>query len=104
MLTAPSTTLPPGDLTDARRRTVRHELEESDKHLGLSLTEDRSPASRERLDFAQAAVRDALRWIDEGGDAAAILVALEEVNAQEFSDLAARHIVLARVMLRRSLG
>ena len=104
MLTAPSTTLPSGDLTDARRRTVRHELEEADTHLGLTLTEDRSPASRERLDFAQAAVRDALHWVDEGGDAAAILVALEEVNAQEVSDPAARHIVLARVMLRHSLG
>jgi hypothetical protein len=103
MLTAPSTTFPPGDLTDARRRTVRHELEEADTHL-FTLTEDRSPASRERLDFAQAAVRDALHWVDEGGDAAAILVALEEVNAQEVSDRAARHIVLARVMLRHSLG
>ena len=104
MLTAPSTTLPPGDLTDARRRTVRHELEEADEHLGLSLTEDRSPASRERLDFAQAAVRDALHWVDEGGDAAAILVALEDLNVQEISDRAARHLVLARVMLRHSLG
>ena len=104
MLTALSTTLLPGDLTDARRRTVRHELEEADKHLDLSLAEDRSPDSRERFEFAHAAVRDALRWVDEGGDAAAILVALEDVNAQEVSDRAARHIVLARVMLRHSLA
>jgi hypothetical protein len=104
MLTASSTGLASGDLTDARRRTVRYELEEADKHLGFSLTEDRSPDSRERLDFVRAALRDALRWVEEGGDAAAILVALEDVNAQEISDRAARHIVLARVMLRHSLG
>ena len=91
-------------MTDARRRTVRHELEEADKHLGLSLTEERLAASRERLDFARAAVRDALRWVDEGGDPAAILVALEHVNVQETNDRAARHIVLARVMLRHSLA
>jgi hypothetical protein len=83
---------------------VRHELDEADKHLGLGLTEDRSLDSRERLDFAHAAVRDALHWVDEGGDAAAILVALEDMNVQEISDRAARHIVLARVMLRHSLG
>ena len=102
MLTPPTVAFPPGPLTEARRSTVRHELQEADKHLNLALTENRYPETRrEHIEFAQAAVRDALRWIDDNGDPATVLVALEGIRIQDISNPAATHVDLARAMLRR---
>jgi hypothetical protein len=92
-------TLPPGLLTDARRRTVRHELQEADRYLSLTLTDRKAAETCERLEFAQAAIRDALRWIDENGDAVTVLVALDGIQVQDISSPAATHITLARLML-----
>ncbi len=80
---------------------MRHELQEADKHLSLTVTDGGSTNTQERLASAQAAVRDALRWIDEHGDAAAALVALEEIKIQDISNPAATHVDFARAMLRR---
>jgi len=55
---------------------------------------------RSRLEFAQAAVRDALRWADDSGDCASILVALEEVWVGDLSAVAARHVEVARELCR----
>jgi hypothetical protein len=101
MLTPSATALPPGLLTAARRRTVRHELQEADKHLSLVLMDGAAINTHEDLAFAQAAVRDALRWLDEICDAVAVLVALDEIKIQDISNPAAIHLDFARAMLRR---
>ena len=80
---------------------MRHELQEADKYLSLTVTDGGSANTQERLAFAQAAVRDALRWIDEHGDAAAALVALEEIKIQDISNPAATHVDFAIAILRR---
>jgi hypothetical protein len=102
MLTPPpTTTSPPGVLTNERRGTVRHELQQADKYLSLELAGCASINRREQLEFAQAAVRDALRRLDEDGDVASILVALEEIKIQDTKNPAATYIDFARAMLRR---
>jgi hypothetical protein len=58
------------------------------------------PVRRERLEFALASVQDALRWACDSGGPAEVLAALEEVHIQDLSDLASRHIALARAALR----
>ena len=80
---------------------MRHELQEADKYLRLTVTDGESTNTQERLAFAQAAVRDTLRWIDEHVDAAAALVALEEIKIQDISNQAATHVDFARAILRR---
>ena len=99
MLTRVTTPLPPGELTDTRRRIVRHELQEAAKYLALSIADDMSTKAREHLEFATAAVRDALRWLNEDADAAVILVALGEIKVQAIMNPAVTHLHLARDVL-----
>jgi DNA-directed RNA polymerase specialized sigma24 family protein len=86
--------------TLADRNTMRDRLQQADHTLAQTHAEDHNPASRERLEFAHAAVRDALREVSDNGDAAVILVALEAVGIGDLSAPAARDIEAVRAICR----
>jgi hypothetical protein len=80
---------------------LRDHLQQGDHFLAEALAGERNVGKASRLEFAQAAVRDALRWATESGDCATILVALEEVLIGDLSPLAARHVEAARHLCRQ---
>ena len=79
---------------------VRDHLLQGDRWLAAALTGERDVGKMSRLEFAQAAVRDALGWATESVDCATILIALEEVWIGDLSPLAARHVEAARDLCR----
>jgi hypothetical protein len=89
--------------TPAEVGSLRHGLQQADQDLAAALFVERDPSRESRLEFAQTAVRDALRWVNEDGDAATILVALEEVHIGDLSAAAARRIQLVRGLCSMSL-
>ena len=85
-------------LTD--KDILRGQLRHADHWLGWRLAEIRDRGNRARLKFALVAVRDALRAVNDSGDAATILVSLEQVSIGDLTIQAARHIEVARVQCR----
>lgn len=86
--------------TPADKDILRRQLREADHWLGRRLAENQDPGSRARLEFARLAVQDALRRVNDSGDAATILVSLERVSIGDLSAQATRHIQGARVQCR----
>jgi hypothetical protein len=80
--------------------TLRDHLQQGDRWLADALAGERDVVKMSRLEFAQAAVRDALGWATESADCATILIALEEVSVGDLSPLATRHVEAARDLCR----
>jgi hypothetical protein len=79
---------------------LRDHLKQGDRFLAEALAGQRDVGKMSRLEFAQAAVRDALGWATECADCATILIALEEVWVRDLSPLATRHVEAARDLCR----
>jgi hypothetical protein len=79
---------------------LREHLQQGDRWLAEAIAGERDAGKMSRLEFAQAAVRDALGWATESADCATILIALEEVWIGDLSPLAARHVEAARDLCR----
>jgi hypothetical protein len=79
---------------------LRDHLQRGDRCLDEALAGERDVGKMWRLEFAQAAVRDALGWATESADCATILIALEEVSVGDLSPLATRHVEAARDLCR----
>jgi hypothetical protein len=77
-------------------------LLQGDRWLAAALAGERDVGRMSRLEFAQAAVRDALAWATESADCTTILVALEGVWVGDLSPLADRHIEAARDLCTHS--
>jgi hypothetical protein len=75
-------------------------LLQSDRWLAAALAGERDVGKMSRLEFAQAAVRDALAWATERADCATILIALEGVWVGDLSPLAERHVDAVRELCR----
>ena len=86
-------------LTD--RSTLRDQLQRAEQCLGRSLAEDhQNPGYKARLEFAESAVRVALRRVDGGSGAWTILTSLERIWIGDLNAAAARHVETARVLCR----
>lgn len=94
------TDMDPPPIRPADLGKLKSHLQQGDRSLAEALAGERNPGKVSRLEVAQAAVRDALRWADESGDCAIILVALEEVWVGDLSPIAARHVEAARDLCR----
>jgi hypothetical protein len=75
---------------------LREHLRQAYRCLDEGIAGERDDGRRLRLEFAQVSVRNALRWVDDSGDCASILMALEEVLIGDLSAVAARHVQVAR--------
>jgi hypothetical protein len=82
------------------KKQLREHLLQAEDALAESKAREPNVDNRDRLDFAQAAVQDALRWLNETGDAATIQAALEEVMIGDLDALAAQHIERVRSICR----
>ena len=81
--------------------TLRDQLQRADQCIGKSLAEDhQNPGYKERLEFAESAVRDALRRVNDSGGARTILTSLDGIWIGDLNAVAARHIETARVLCR----
>ena len=81
--------------------TLRDQLQRADQCIGRSLAEDhQNPGYKARLEFAESAVKDALRRVDGGGDARTILTSLDGIWIGDLNAAAARHVETARVLCR----
>ena len=81
--------------------TLRDQLQRADQCIGKSVAEDhQNPGYKARLEFAESAVKDALRRVDGGGDARAILTSLDGIWIGDLNAAAARHIETTRVLCR----
>jgi hypothetical protein len=87
-------------LTAEKIRRIRHELHQAESGLTRSFADERNAGRRERLEFARAAVLDALRWLDAGAEAVEILAALDEVSVGDMNSMAAERIEIAREFCR----
>ena len=79
---------------------LRDHLQRGDRWLAEAIVGECDVGKMSRLEFAQAAVRDALGWATESADCATILIALEDVWVRDLSPLAARHVEAARDLCR----
>ena len=80
---------------------LRDHLLQGDRWLAAALAGEHDVGRMSRLEFAQAAVRDALAWASEGVDCTTILVALEGVWVGDLSPPADRHVEAARNLCRQ---
>ena len=81
-------------------RTLRDQLQRADQCIGKSLAEDHQNLGKARLEFAESAVKDALRRVDGRGDARTILTSLDGIWIGDLNAAAARHVETARVLCR----
>jgi hypothetical protein len=85
--------------THTDRSTLRDQLQRADQCIGKSLAANHhNPGYKERLEFAESAVRDALRRVNDSGGAGTILISLDGIWIGD--PAAARHIETARVLCR----
>ena len=81
--------------------TLRDQLQRADWCIAKSLAEDhQNPGYKERLEFVESAVRDALRRVNDSGGARTILTSLDGIWIGDLNAVAARHIETARVLCR----
>jgi hypothetical protein len=84
--------------THTDRSTLRDQLQRADQCIGKSLAANHhNPGYKERLEFAESAVRDALRRVNDSG-AMTILTLLDGIWIGD--PVAARHIETSRVLCR----
>ena len=87
--------------THTDRSTLRDQLQRADQCIGNSLAEDhQNPAYKARLEFAESAVRDALRRVNDSGDARTILTSLDGIGIGDLNAAAERHVETTRVLCR----
>ena len=87
--------------THTDRSTLRHQLQLADQCIDKSLAEDHhNPSYKARLEFAESAVKDALRRVKDSGDARTILTSLDGVWIGDLNPAAARHLEITRVLCR----
>ncbi len=81
--------------------TLRNQLQRAEQCLGKSLAENhQKPAIKVRLEFAMSVVKDALRRVDDSGEASTILTSLDGIWIGDSAAVAARHVEAARIMCR----
>jgi hypothetical protein len=91
--------MPPFTHTD--RSMLRDQLRRADQCIDKSLAEDHhNPGYKERLVFAESAVRDAMRRVNDSGGARTILTSLDGIWIGDLNAVAARHVETARVLCR----
>ena len=85
--------------------TLRDQLQRADQCIRKSLAEDhQNPGYKERLEFAESAVRDALRRVNDSGGARTILTSLDGIWIGDLNAAAARHVETARILCRAIVG
>ena len=81
--------------------TLRDQLQRADQCLGKSLAKDhQNPSHKVRLESAMSSVKDALRRVEDGGDARRILTSLDGLWIGDLDAVAARHVETAGVLCR----
>ena len=89
----------PSTHTDTSR--LRGQLQRAEQSLGQSIAENHhKPLNKVRLEFAMSVVKDALRRVDDSGEASSILTSLDGLWIGDSAAVAARQVEIARTLCR----